>query len=349
MTTRNFAYPKVGALIAAAITIAGCSTSDNNSGDGSAAAGETTTRENCGIDVAVTEPPQRIYAAYQPAIEVAHSLGVSDRLIGTAYLDAQVLPEYADAQATVDYVESLPSRDELLGENPDFVLSGFNGVFSETASSSVGTRASLSALGVQTWILSPLCPSADGLADAAIDPASVRIENIYSDLRDLGALWDVEENAEAVIAELTARFEALANAVGDAEKPRIAVVTPRADGTLSIASGTDFVTQIINAAGGVNVFEDLTELRNIQISEEELIQRNPDIILTSKCCDASYTDDDALPDVETIRTNPALANIDAVRNNQVYPFLFADRAAGVRAAHAAEKIAALIHPDLVSE
>ncbi|MEU8897274.1 ABC transporter substrate-binding protein [Nocardia sp. NPDC048505] len=304
------------------------------------------TRVNCGIDVVVPEPPQRIYAAYQPAIEIAHALGVTDRLVGTAFLDSTVLPEYQDAQAKSVYVEKLPSRDELLAQNPDFVLSGFNGVFAKSAQQSVGTRASLNSLGVRTWVLSPLCPSADGLADEAIDPKTVRFDNVYADLRDLGALWGVPDRADDVVAQLSARIERVRATVGTAQRPRVAVVTPKDDGSYQVAGGLDFITQIIEAAGGVNAFADLTVRRNVPIGAEELIARDPDIILTSQCCDASFTRADAQPQVDRIVGNPAFANLTAVRSGKVHPFLFADRAAGVRIAHATELVAELIHPDL---
>src|SRR5690606_5927701 len=154
------------------------------------------TIENCGIDVTVEEPPERVYAAYQPAIEVAHALGISDRLVETAFLDSQVLPEYLDAQNDAEYVERLPSREALLATNPDFVLSGFNGVFAKDDPDGFGTRASLAELGVQSWILSPLCPSADGLTDETIDPAMVTVEMIHQDLRVLGQIFGVEQRAE---------------------------------------------------------------------------------------------------------------------------------------------------------
>src|SRR5690606_3966141 len=136
-----------------------------------------TSVQNCSLTVTVDGPPERVYAAYQPAIEIAHALGISDRLIETAFLDSQVLPEYADAQDQVTYVEQLPTREALLATEPDFVLSGYNNVFTEDGAGdeSFGTRASLADLGIQSWILSPLCPSADGLSDEAIDPATVSV------------------------------------------------------------------------------------------------------------------------------------------------------------------------------
>ncbi|MBL1076385.1 ABC transporter substrate-binding protein [Nocardia sp. 2] len=342
MTTSVSARLRIGALVACAIALAGCGGKPGAAADGDNAVART----NCGIDISVGAPPQRIYAAYQPSIEIAHALGVTDRLVGTAFLDSAVLPEYQDAQARSKFVEKLPSRDELLAQNPDFVLSGFNGVFATSAQNSVGTRASLHGLGVRTWVLSPLCPSADGLADEAIDPAAVRFDNVYADLRDLGALWGVGDRAEQVVTDLRTRIETVRTTVKDARRPRVAVVTPKDDGSFTVAGGLDFVTQIIDAAGGVNAFADRTERRNVQIGAEELIARDPDIILTSLCCKATYVRTDAQPQVDKLTGNPAFANLTAVRKQAVYPFLFADRAAGVRIAHATETVAGLIHPDL---
>lgn len=334
-------------LAATAVLLSGCTA---GGGPETAADEDTTTVENCGIDVTVAGPPERVYAAYQPAIEIAHALGIGDRLVETAFLDSQVLPEYVQAQEATQYVESLPSREALLTEEPDFVLSGFNGVFVSDGAgdASFGTRGSLAELGVQSWILSPLCPSADGLSDEAIDPATVRVETIHDDLRALGALFDAQERAEEVIADQNARIEAVAEAVADADRPTVAFVTLREDGTLSVAGGIDFGTQVIEHAGGENAFADLTETRNVQIDIEELIRRDPDVILTSTCCDASYTREDAADDVAAITEHPALSGVTAVEQDQVHPFLFADRSAGVRAAHAIEVLASLLHPDLVS-
>ncbi len=303
------------------------------------------TAVNCGIEVTVPGPPQRIYAAYQPAIEMVHALGVGHRVVGTAFLDAQVLPEYAAAQAATAYLPELPSREALLATGPDFVVSGFNGLFATTGSEQLGTRASLRELGVQSWIFGPLCPSADGLTDEAIDPASVTLENVYTDVRELGRLFAVEERAAEVVAGMQARIAAVRDRVAGASRPRVAVVSPQDDGTFRVAGGPDFVTRILDVAGADNAFTDLQGRRNVPVSAEEIIARDPDVILTSTCCDGAYTLADAEPDAERIRANPAFAGLTAVREGRVHGFLFADRAAGVRAPHAAELVASIVHPD----
>jgi iron complex transport system substrate-binding protein len=303
------------------------------------------TARNCGIEVAVADPPQRIYAAYQPAIEMVHALGVTDRVVGTAFLDAQVLPEYAEAQARTEYLAELPSREALLASSPDFVLSGYNGLFAESGVETLGTRASLRELGVQTWIFGPLCPSADGRSDEAIDPAAVTMETVYTDVRGLGRLFGIEDRAAALVAEMQARIAAVQQRVAGAPRPRVAVVSLQDDGSFRVAGGPDFVTRILEIAGAENAFADLTSRRNIPVGAEEIIARDPDVILTSTCCDGAHTVADAEPDAHRIRSHPALAGVTAVREGRVHGFLFADRAAGVRVPHAAELVAALVHPE----
>ncbi|WP_344152994.1 ABC transporter substrate-binding protein [Kribbella yunnanensis] len=324
--------------------LAGCGTSTAARPHGS-----IITVQNCGIDVTVSGPPKRVFAAYQPAIEMAHALGISDRLVGTAYLDAEVLPEYASAQAKAKYYKNLPSREELLAANPDFVLSGFNDVFSAGGGSdeSFGSRKSLGELGVQTWIFSPLCPTADGKGDEAIDPASVTMDNVYADLRDLGKLFRVQDRAEAVIADQQKRIAAVEAKVRNAPKPTVAILRPGMEGGgLTVSGGPDFGTVLIKQAGGVNVFADLTAKRNVKIGVEELIKRNPDYILISGCCDAALTPASTQPEVDKILANPAFQNLKAVRNKHVVPWLFANHSAGVRGAYTTEDIARTIHADL---
>lgn len=306
------------------------------------------TRINCGIEVTVAEPPERVYAAYQPAIEIAHALGITDRLVMTAFLDSKVLPKYREQQASVPYVDSIPSREELLATNPDFVLSGFYHMFAKDTSSSVGTRASLRKLGIDTWIVSPQCPTEDGGSQLAVEPGEISMTMIYQDLRDLGALFGVRERAQQVISNLKRRITAVEQKVAGAERPTVAVVSPNEDGSYTIAGGLDFVAEIIQSAGGTIAFAEVSD-RNVEISVEELVREDPDVILTSACCGAQLTRKDARDAVRAIMSDPALAGVTAVAKGQVYPFLFSDRSAGVRAAHAIELVASLIHPELVEQ
>ncbi|WP_060574709.1 MULTISPECIES: ABC transporter substrate-binding protein [unclassified Pseudonocardia] len=331
-------------LSAAALVLAGCGGPPAPEAADPAAAGAVT-ETNCGLPVTVPGPPERIYALYQPAIETVHALGLSDRLVGTAYLDAQVLEPYAEAQAGVPYVPDLPTREALLAATPDFVMSGYNNAFATSGTEGISTRADLAGLGVQSWISAPLCPSADGLSDEAIDPDQVSMETVHEDLRGLGRVFGVEERAEELVADLQARATAVEERVAGRPRPSVAILLNDDDGSYRVASGIDFGTRVLEMAGAENAFADLRERRHVAVSKEELIARDPDVILTSTCCDATTTVADGEADVQKVRDDPALSGSTAVREGKVFPFLFADRAAGIRGPHAAERVADLVHPE----
>ena len=95
---------------------------------------------------------------------------------------------------------------------------------------------------------------------------------------------------------------------------------------------------------------DERELRGaLDVEVEQLIKTDPDVILVETCCDQDLTRDDAKGDVRTLLEKPALEGLTAVQEKEVHPFLFADRSAGVRAAHSIELVASILHPDEFSD
>ena len=114
-----------------------------------------------------------------------------------------------------------------------------------------------------------------------------------------------------------------------------------------MSGGPDFGTVLIRQAGGVNAFADLTAKRNVKISVEEFIKRDPDYVLVSGCCDASLTPAASKPEVDKMLGNPAFANLEAVRGKHVIPWLFANHSAGVRGAYTTEDLGRILHPGLV--
>ncbi|WP_141921453.1 ABC transporter substrate-binding protein [Haloactinospora alba] len=327
--------------LCAALTTASCGSPEASSDN---AGGDAETVRNCDIDVEISaeNPPERVFAVYQPAIEMAHALGISDRLVGTAYLDAKVIDDYADVQSEQKYYPEIPSREEMLSRKPDFVLSGFNDVFTDGR---FDTRASLRELGVESWIFSPLCPSEDGRGDQAIDPSTVTMDSIYGDLRDLGTVFGVEDRAEEVVADMEQTVADVEDAVQDAgSEPEVMVARPSDDG-FRAAAASDFATEMIDLAGGTNAAADVKDERHANFGTEEIIARDPDHIFVDVCCDADMTAADAAPSVEEITSDPALANVTAVEEGNVHEWTFADRSAGVRSARVVADIARTIHPD----
>jgi iron complex transport system substrate-binding protein len=134
------------------------------------------------------------------------------------------------------------------------------------------------------------------------------VAGILAMIRTLGALVGAAEKAEA----LAQRYERhLANvAVMAANRPRPRVYFEEWDDPL--ISGIGWVSQLIEIAGGEDVFADLAvrkAARDRIVSHEAVIAAAPDVILASWCGKK------VVP--EKIRQRPGWGQIPAVRNDRI--------------------------------
>ena len=106
--------------------------------------------ENCGREVAVDRPPERVVTMNQHATELLLALDLGDRVVGTAFLDDDIHPDLADAYAAVPVLaDTYPSKEEVLGADPDLVFAGFVSAFADDAA---GSRSDLEELGIATHL-----------------------------------------------------------------------------------------------------------------------------------------------------------------------------------------------------
>ena len=83
------------------------------------------------------------------------ALGLQDRLVGTAYLDDQMLPELADAYRQVPVLASqYPSREVLFAAKPDLLYAAYLSAFGR---SGVGLRADWKSRGIDTYLAPAGC------------------------------------------------------------------------------------------------------------------------------------------------------------------------------------------------
>ena len=164
--------------------------------------------------------------------------------------------------------------------------------------------------------------------------------DLWENLRAFAKLTGHEEETEALIAELETRVRAVEEKVAYAEStPSVFYELDATDPSTPWTTGAGtFIDYIITTAGGKNVAATL-EGDYIQISSEELIAANPDIILLA---DALYG---ATP--ESVAERPGWAVITAVQENALYPI---DpnmmSVPGPRLVDALVETANILHPDL---
>jgi len=165
-------------------------------------------------------------------------------------------------------------------------------------------------------------------------------EELWKNLRDFARLTGHESETEAMITDLNARVKAVQEKVATVtEYPSVFYELDATDPSnpWTTGSGT-FIDYIISEAGGANAASAL-EGDFAQISSEELIAVNPDIILLA---DAPYG-----TTAESVAERPGWDVIIAVQNNALYPIDPNTMSVpGPRLVEALEVTARLIHPEL---
>ena len=162
------------------------------------------------------------------------------------------------------------------------------------------------------------------------------IEGVYALIRQTGALMDRQKAAEAVVAQMQARFDALSGTAQGAQKSVYFEVSPLAYGLWTAGSGT-FMDEIAQICGLRNAFGDVEGWA--EISQEQVLERNPDYIVTV----AMDAGDGPTP-VEEICARAGWESLTAVRDGGVFALDYdALTRPGPRLAQAAEDLYALTH------
>ena len=274
--------------------------------------------------------PEKVVAVYQGSIETMIALGLEDHVVASYGLDNEVKPEWQEGFARMNYQEDVfaPDKETVTLLQPDMILS-WGSLFSDK---NLGDVDGWNGKGVATYINS----------NTRGGGYPRTLENEYTDILNLGRIFDVEEKAEALVQEMrTAVADTLASVEGKTG-PRVAVVEPIGGGMTNYGADTlagDMVTQL----GGT-----LVKPEGGEMGKEDLVQADPDVIFVVYM---AYSGDDPetvkAQQLAAIRDDPALASLSAVQNGRVQLVMLGDvYAAGPRTVDGIRTMAAGMYPDL---
>lgn len=330
-----------------AATLTGCSSSQTASSAASstaasstAAASETaeSTAEEYGTvviqngdrTVTFTEMPKAVLACNVYAAENMAMLGLGDYLVGRpvpANEAEKPIAETADILNNVPEIEK--SHENALATGADLLI----GQVSSFKESSWGSYEMFESKGIN-------CLTITGTI-----VADETVEDIYTDLRNLGKIFKVEDKAEEVIAELQSRIDAVQQrvaGVADEDKP-VVFVMDSISGNEIYTTSSGLESNLIELAGGVNATRNMADSRWFTTSVETLIETNPDIIIFNDYGTQTIEEKEAF-----LNDNPALADVPAVKSQNYLVIPLAEVMQDVRAASACEKFADFFYPDLAA-
>lgn len=317
------------ALSALALT-AGCGSSDGPGDDPGAAAsspaGFPVTIDNCGVKTTYTRPPARVVTIHQHPAELMLALGLGDRMVGTAYPDSSVLPELRKAyEAVPELAEEEPSFETVLDAEPDLVYGGYGSAFGEKEGRS---RKAFADAGIDTYLNREYCGK-----------KQVTMEDTYEEIRTIGTIFGVPGRADSLVSDLKGRVGKAASAVdGEADVP--VFVYDSGDKSAFTAGGKSLGTELIRLAGGKNVFADLDDVFG-DVSWEQVVERRPEAIAIY-----DYAGSDSIEQKEKyLLSQPALADVPAIRNKRFVVLPLTATLVGIRSAYAVGDLARGLHPE----
>jgi iron complex transport system substrate-binding protein len=263
------------------LSLAGCTSSEPEQPAEPESAAITVT-DMTGREITLEEPATRVVALSAADCEFLFAVGAGDALVGRG--------EYCDYPAEVFDVPSVQSGYDT---NIEQII----------------------ALEPQVLLMSTMAQTEEQVA--ALEEAGIKvvvsdaqdIEGVYTALNMIGTLMGKEAEAAAVIDQMKGTFADLA-ATADAQGKTVYFeVSPLEYGLWTAGKGT-FMNEIAEMIGMKNIFDDVDGWA--EISEEQVLERNPDFIVTI----SMYWGEGPTP-VEEIMGRTGWENVTAVQNGAI--------------------------------
>ena len=318
-------------VVASLVVLTACGQPEAPAERGQTAAGFPITVQNCGRDVVIDTPPQRAVSLNQGSTEILLSLGLADRMVGSATWTDPVRENLAEDNAKVPQLAvNKPSLETVLDAEPDFVSASFAGTLGPGG---VADRDQFDSLGVPSYLAPSDCVgkvsvNADG---ARTEPFTM--DAIYGEIRDLARIFDVPERGEELIAGLEQRMrDSRLRADADLAYWFSDIRAPYFGG----CCGSPGV--ITDTVGARNIFLDTTE-EWPQVSWEVIADRDPDVLVLADLSRRTIDGDALDAKIEFLESNPVTSRLTAVRENRYIVVNGADLNPSIRTVDGTEKVA----------
>ena len=252
------------------------------------AEGGVTVTDMAGREITLEAPAERVVVLMPADAEILNAIGAFDTIVGVGTYCAT--PEEA---AVMPGIDQLPVVDSGYVTNVEQIVK----------------------LAPQVVILTKMGHSEDlvnSLAEGNVQVVvtdAQDLEGVYTDIALIGAITGKNAEAEQLIADMKAKFAEITEKAGETGKTLYVEESPLQWGLWAAGNGT-YMNDIAAICGLTNIFADVEGHQSV--SEEQVLERNPDVIITM----SMYYGVGDLPDAE-IRNRAGWENVSAVQNNAV--------------------------------
>lgn len=236
-----------------------------------------TVTDASGLEMTFDKAPERIVSLSPSETEVLFALGLDERIVG-------VTPwcNYPEAALSKPGVGSLDGNAEtIIATEPDLLV----GILSLNTPQFIENYRSL------------------GLQVFTVEPESV--QEAMDRIIQLGIITDTQAQAQKVVAQMEAELQSVVEAVEQLSEDDYKKVYIEYSEGWTVGKDT-FMDELVTLAGGKNIVDHVSGW--IEITEEVIIQANPDVILYP-----SYVA--GLPDI--IKQRSGWTQIPAIQNDRI--------------------------------
>ena len=281
--------------------------------------------DSCNRTVTFDSPPQRAISNDVNLTEMMLVLGLSDKMVGyTGISGWKTLDE--EMRLGVKQLPELspkyPTKEVLVGADADFFFAGWN--YGMKVGGEV-TPETLKPFGINVYELTESCIH-------IMTKKKVSMDDMYNDLLNLGLIFQIENRAKKLVDAYRSDLKKFTQKLESIPAKKVFVYDSGED-TPFTAGRYAMPTALIEAAGGINIMDDFQKSWGT-VTWEEVIDRNPEVVVI-----VNYGKVTAEQKRKFMMSNPAFANIDAVKNDRFVTLEYVEATPGPRNIKAIKKLA----------
>ena len=281
--------------------------------------------DSCNRTVTFDSPPQRAISNDVNLTEMMLVLGLSDKVVGyTGISGWKTLDE--EMRLGVKQLPELspkyPTKEVLVGADADFFFAGWN--YGMKVGGEV-TPETLKPFGINVYELTESCIH-------IMTKKKVSMDDMYNDLLNLGLIFQIENRAKKLVDAYRSDLKKFTQKLESIPAKKVFVYDSGED-TPFTAGRYAMPTALIEAAGGINIMDDFQKSWGT-VTWEEVIDRNPEVVVI-----VNYGKVTAEQKRKFMMSNPAFANIDAVKNDRFVTLEYVEATPGPRNIKAIKKLA----------
>ena len=234
----------------------------------------------------------RAVSTSQFTTEILLAIGAENQLLGTSYLDDEILPELKEKYDKIPVLsKAAPTKEQFYALNPNF-LTGWKSI---AIPKNLGTIEELKENGVEVFFTK----SQD----------SSKIEDVYDDILSFGNIFNLEENAYNVVKKMKEDISRVREKNKSKEKIKVFAYDSQESAPF-VVGGNGIGNTMIEIAGGKNIFKDTNFSFGVG-AWEKVLDENPQFIIVIDYGNTSYENK-----IKYLKNNSPISQLEAVKKDR---------------------------------